>query len=346
MLQRTNKLLIGKDIARDAQATAATTFAELIVSTALQAGEVIVLDKNKVPLAAGSTISDSDVIFVCQGTSAYTYTTPAGTVVNAIKVKISDPIEGAKVKKYVGTAFEVKSEQTIAFTPSGTPTAGLEYVVRIEYKDMPEHPGQFTQTYRFIATSSASWANVITGLTAKINSHKGRRVNATDGTTVLTLTGKEISEGATSLTDIDKFSMVEFSAQFNYVNTLGGWTSVAMTTNVTVPANYGNGNWEQVRDIEKEQMGYNGVMNLIHFPVIIPEFSTVVDAYYDIITIEHDKSYLSPDNQYVKQAPLTTQIAFATNSNGIPTNGQSVNVVGILNTWMASCSGAFAAISI
>jgi hypothetical protein len=36
MLQRTNKLLIGKDIARDAQATAATTFAELIVSTALR----------------------------------------------------------------------------------------------------------------------------------------------------------------------------------------------------------------------------------------------------------------------------------------------------------------------
>jgi hypothetical protein len=78
------------------------------------------------------------------------------------------------------------------------------------------------------------------------------------------------------------------------------------------------------------------VTNEIHFPVKAPVQDTVVDAYYDLIVIEHDKSYLSPDNQYVKQAPLTTVIALATASTGINANDQALNILDRLNPWMES----------
>jgi hypothetical protein len=345
MLQRTNKLLIGKDIARDAQATAATTFAALILSSALQAGEVIVLDKNKIPLAAGSTVSDSDVIFICQGTgTTYTYTQPGGSSITAIKVLISDPIEAGKVKSYKGVQYAAKSEQVMTFTPTGTVTTATEYVLRIVYKDMPEHPGQFTQTYRYTTTSNTV-KNLLDGLTPVINGHKGARVIASDNDAVLTLTGKEVPEGTTSLSDIDEFKMVEFDAFLNYVDSNGRLATLASTI-ANTPAEYGSGNWEQVRDLEKAQLGYIGVQNKIHFPVITPDFNTVKDAYYDLIVIEHDRSYLSPDNQYIKQAPLTTIVALATASTGINAAGQSAEIVGILNTWMASTPGAFAPISL
>ena len=61
-----------------------------------------------------------------------------------------------------------------------------------------------------------------------------------------------------------------------------------------------------------------------------------------MIIIEHEAPYLSPDNQYVKHAPLTTQIAFVVPSSGTQQN----SVVAVLNPWFASCPGSFAPISL
>jgi len=350
MLNKVNKLLIGKDIARTSGVTTATTFHGLIVSTVLADGEVVVLDKNKLPLTAGSTYADSDVIFICQGTSVtYTYTNPAGSVITCRKIVISDAIDGAKVRKYSASPYVAKSEQTIVFTPTATITAGAEYVLRVIYKDMPEHPGQFTQTYRVIANATATVAALITQLVAKVNAHTGRRVQATDGTTTLTLTGLEIPTCCTSLSDIDDFSMVEFSAVLNKVNsTTGAWETVTCSSVTTTAAQYGSGNWEQIRDLERDLLGNRGVLDKIHFPYSLagPVKDTVLDGYYDLIHIEHDVEYLSPDNQYRKSAPKQTDIALATASTGTNAQNQAANIVNILNTWMASTPGSFAAISI
>jgi hypothetical protein len=346
MLKRPNKLLIGKDINRTAAVTAATEFATVVANIA--DGEVVVLDQNKNPLAAGSTIADSEVIFICQGTGLlFDYTGETGVAVTgARKVIFSDPIEGKLVKSYKGLSYAVKVEQVTSFVLTGlTVVPGVSYVMRIVYSDINEHPGQFTQTYRFIATD-ALVDTLGAGIAAAINRHKDRRVTAAyvAGTDTLTLTGRAIPEATTSLTNIDEFSMVQFDAFFNYVNASGNWTNFVDGT--TVEAEYGVGNWQQIRDLEKDAWGYRGIGNITKFPVIVPAFDTLTTGFYDMIVIEHDKSYLSPDNSYVKETALTTVIALGTATNGVNAGTQKADIVAVLNPWMASLPLSFANVTI
>lgn len=353
MLTRVNKILIGKDIDRDAQVVAGATLATITLSTGLAAGEVVVLDKYKKVLAAGATYADSDTIYICQGTGkTFNYTNEAGTsVTGAREVIFSDPIQGKRVRSFKANTFTVKAEQTSAVTLTGmTPVVGTEYIVRVIYKDMEEHPGQFTQTYRHVATatSAASVAALIDALVAKINAHTGRRVDATDDTTGITLTGKEIPSCCTALTDLEEFRMVQFEARFLYVDSDGNWQimpSTSTTVTNTGPT-YGSGNWEQVRDMEKATQPYTGISNFTQFPVITPTMSTVVDSYYDLIVIEHDREYLSPGINAYQTTPITTVIALATAVTGTNAYGQASQILSQLNPWMASTPGAFNAISV
>jgi len=250
------------------------------------------------------------------------------------------------VVSYVGRAYAAKAEITAAVTLTGmTAVAGTEYIVRIVYKDIKEHPGQFTQTYRLIPTAAevADVAHFVDALVAKINAHTGRRVQATDDATGLTLTGREIPAGATALTDIDKFSMVDFDVYFLYVNSTGNWVTMASTsTTVTyTAATYGSGNWEQVRDLEKAAKAYLGNTNKTHFPILEKAWETVVDETYDTIVIEHNNPYLAPNNQGYETARAATEIMIPYTA----TANQMASVLTQLNPWMASCPGAFANVS-
>lgn len=344
MIHRTSKILIGKDISRDAQVVAGAGMKTIVASTGMAAGELVVLDKYKKVLAAGATIADSDTIYICEGTSeTFDYTNEAGTATTTNrKLIFSDPIQGKHVRSYVGEAYTAKAEQTAAVTLTGmTPVANTEYIVRVVYKDIKEHPGQFTQTYRHVATaaSATSVATLVDALVAKINAHSGRRVEATDDTTGITLTGKEISSCCTALTDIDKFSMVEFDVFFLYVDSNGNWQTMASTsTTVTYTGpTYGSGNWEQIRDIEKDCMSNVGPTNRTHFPVLTPTMRTVVDSTYHMIVIEHDVEYRAPNNQGYETRPVTTIIA-----NVVPSSGtQLTSLLAQLNPWMASTPKAF-----
>lgn len=355
MFKRVDKLLIGKDIDRDAQVVDGAILKTIIASTGMAEGEVVVLDKNKNVLAAGATVADTDTIFICQGTGdTFDYTDEQGNAVSTNrKVLFSDPIEGAKVRSFQARSYTAKVEQTAAVTLTGlVPVAGTEYIIRIVYKDIKEHPGQFTQTYRIIATAADAAAVDTFGasLAAKVNAHSGRRVTAsyTSGTDVLLLTGRVIPECTSALSDIDEFTMVEFEVAFNYVDSDGNWqtiTSTSTTVTITGPTK-GSGNWEQVRDLEKAQLGHLGLTNKTLFPILAPDINTVKGGFYDFIVIESDKSYVAPNNQGVEQTPLTTVIVLATASDGVNANGQAANILARLNPWMASTPGAFANISI
>lgn len=345
MLTRVNKLLIGKDINRDAQVVDGATLATITLSTGLADGEVVVLDKYKKVLAAGATSADSDTIYIAQATSkTFNYTNELGTAVTAAReVIISDPIKASKVRSYKARTYTAKAEQTAAVDLTGlTPVAGTEYLIRVIYKDMEEYPSQFTQTYRHIATAADAAAIDTFGasLIAKVNAHAGRRVQASyvDGTDILTLTALEIPDCCTALTDINEFRMVEFEARFLYVDADGLWQtmpSTSTTVSYTGPT-YGSGNWEQVRDLEKAQFPYVGVSNFTQFPVITPTMSTVVDSCYDLIVIEHDREYLSPGINTYQYTSLTTILALATASNGVNAGTQAALIVGQLNPWFAS----------
>jgi len=354
MLKRTDKLLIGKDISRDAQVVAEATLATISASTGMAEGELVVLDKFKLVLTAGDTIADTDTIFICQGSGeTFDYTNEAGTLTATNrKLLFSDAIEGAKVRKFLARSYTAKAEEVSTLTVTGlTAVAGTEYLIRVIYKDIKERPAPFTQTYRVIASAAdAASLDVFTdSIAAKINAHSGRRVNATESATTVVLTGRPIPECTSGVTDIDKFVMVEFDAYALEVNSDGVQIALdsGITTNawVTTGPTYGSGTWEKIRDLEKAQLGHIGLSNKTQFPVIAPDMDVVKDETYDLIIIEHDKTYLAPNNQGVEVTSLSTVVAIPDNAAG-PASNQAGDILAQLNPWMASCPGAFANITV
>jgi hypothetical protein len=352
MLNRVNKILIGKDIARDAQAVAGANIKTLVAE--LADGEVLVLDKNKCVLAAGATIADTDTIYICQATSkTFDYTPESGSAVTGARELIfSDPIQGKHVRSYKGQSYAAATECSVAYvlTALHPVTLGREYFIRLIYTDMEEYPSQFTQTYRYTATAADVLAIDTFGahLAAKINAHTGRRVQATytDSGDILKIEGKAVPESTNSTADIDEYKQVTFKAYFNYVDSNGKWQSAGVTSTTEVVADPGQGTWPVVRDIEKWQFPYKGVSNFTAWPIITPAFSTIAGSYYDLIVIEHEKEYMSPGINTYQTTTLTTIIALATASTGINAGAQKAAVLAQLNPWMASVPGHFAAVSI
>lgn len=366
MVNRVTEILIGKDIDRDAQVTASTSMTTLQDTGALQNGELVALDKNMLVLVPGATVSDTDTIYIAQGTgTTFNVTNEAGTLDSAnYRIILSHPIQAGTIKSYKGESYVAKVEQAILWDVDDasftvTPDVDQEYVLRIVYSDITEYPTRFTQTYR-AKPSAATEAALIWALGRKVQQHAGSRVTCniyqTDGATAATgvananqlkLTAKPIPSCTTGLNDIDEFSMVRFTAQINSVGTSTDPTLLTETVEVaysdgTETANVqGTGNWERIRDLEKYCMGYEGVSNFTHFPVVKPDFRTSTSSTYHQIVIEHNPKHLSPYPSDSASDPVTTVIACV-----VPSSGTQLNsLLAQLNPWFASCPGAFANIS-
>ena len=210
------------------------------------------------------------------------------------------------------------------------------------------HPGQNLETYRYIAKTGDDSDAVLQGLADRINKFRTNNikrkqqalVSAVVSTGSLVLTAKRVISCTTSVDDIDELVMNSFGARLNYVDSDYNWTEVTLASDIAYTAAYrGYGSWETVRDMEKHAQAYEGVSNRVWFPVIKPQMRTVKGAEYDLINIEHDRVYRSPDNQYNKETSLATVIAL---ENGA---AQGTGILTTLNTWMASLPKAFDAVT-
>lgn len=329
MIDRVNKLMIGKAISRTASAVLTGASQNVAV------GEVFVVDKNKNILAAGSTVTDTDTIYIAEVTSdTLSYVTPAGTSVTGVyKVIYSDPINATGVTSYNGRAYSAIQEQVVTIVGSTfAPVVGTEYVLRVVYTDTYERPGQVTDSFRVVATSTSA-ATLWSAFVAQINKKTNRRVQATTPSSNLVLTGRAMPFDTTdTLTAIDEYYQVNFKAVL-YSNNFGDST----VTYTTAPFP-GNGTWQRVRDAEKKALSYRGIMNRTVFPVQMPDMRTVKSTNYNLVVVEHDGSYTDTD-KYNKVVKLTTSIALPT------TAGQTGDILSVLNPWMTSTGKAFDIVS-
>ena len=60
--------------------------------------------------------------------------------------------------------------------------------------------------------------------------------------------------------------------------------------------------------MEVRMLGYKGHVFTDAYPAIEPKRNVEEGSTYDYFTIENDNLYLSPDNQYIKTTPLTTEV--------------------------------------
>ncbi len=336
MINKPYNLFIGKDIDRTTELATGASFE--VVSANIAEGEITILDENLQVLAVDATSADSKVIYIVEGTSqVLNYYDEAGTSITGRRVLLSNPIKHSLLRKSVLSAHVAKAEAT-ATIPAITDAIveGTEYVLRLVYKDIEEHPGQFTQTYRYIAKTGDTSLDVFNGLRARIASHKGTRVIAS-GTTTLILTAKPIPESTTSLNNIDEFKMVSFDVFFNYVDANGFWQELGLDSDIVeTEAVYGLGNWEQVRDMEKVEMGYRGITNRTYFPIIMPDFRTLTSASYNQFVIEYDADYRSPDNSYEKftSKRVIVSLPVTANDGAVPATNQNIIVANTLASWL------------
>lgn len=300
MFTRVDSVLIGKKCP-----TAYTTV------DALAKGDVALFDENRALIKDAASAVKASTIYVGVAGDNMTISLPNGTSATKRMVEYSNAIQKASKPSYVYGDYTAPAQEKIEIDlTSATIVIGHRYVLRIVYKDMYEAPGQFTHTYEAIATTETA-DDLGNALLKKINAHANRRVNATFASHKLTLTAmeKDDNEGVNSL---NEYSVVSMEASL-YVTIPGALLSnvpesVPGVTITKTAGNPGKGYWKQVRDMEVRMLGYKGHVFTGAYPIVEPKRNVAEGSTYDYFTIENDNLYLSPDNQYIKTTPLTTEV--------------------------------------
>lgn len=303
MITRTDTVLIGK--------TCPASYTTTTVDS-LPQGAVALFDENKSLIKDEASAVKASTVYIGVVGDNMTIALPNGTIAtNKRSIEYSNAIQKASKPSYVIGNYVAPVQEKIEINlDSATVVIGHRYVLRIVYKDMYEAPGQFTHTYEAIATTETA-DNLGNALLKKINKHANRRVNATFANHKLTLTAlpKDDNEGVYSL---NEYSVVSMEASL-YVTIPGALLSnvpeaVPGAIITKIAGEPGKGYWKQVRDMEVRMLGYKGHVFTDAYPIIEPKRNVTEGASYDCITIENDNLYLSPDNQYIKTTPLTTEL--------------------------------------
>lgn len=300
MITRVDAVLIGKNCP-----------ASYTNIDSLAAGDVALFDENKVLIKTAAEAVKASAVYIGVCGKKVNITLPNGNAASKNVFEYSNPIQKASKPSYVIGEYEapVQEKVEIDFTNASI-VIGHRYVLRIVYKDVYEAPGQFTHTYEAIATSETA-DDLGNALLKKINAHANRRITASFSAHKLTLTAmeKDDNEGVNSL---NEYSIVSMSASL-YVTIPGALLSnvpesVPGVTIKETEGKPGKGYWKQVRDAEVRMMGYKGIVMTGAYPIVEQDRKVSEGATYDYVTIENDNLYLSPDNQYIKTTPLTTEL--------------------------------------
>lgn len=280
----------------------------------------------------GAAASNGNIIVLNAETGAginYSSSWPSG--VNAIQIglktasgiKKSAVIRKGSVRNITADgecAYSAKTESSVSFDWTGvTPVTGYRYVIRLIYKDLYEHPGQFTHTYEYIVKAGDTIDTIGNALAAKINAHKGARCTATytEATDVLLCTAKTMTANMTSMMGkegITPYSQVQMTGVAYYTVPNSAFSSHSAIPGITIAvtaSDPGKGNPYIVRDREQDALAYKGITYRTTWPIVKPELNVNLSSTYDTLVIESVSKYQSPDNQYVKETELATEVYVA-----------------------------------
>lgn len=320
------KILIGKSVARTAVPTVAN----------LADGEIAIVKSDMTILTAGETISDSEYVYIAQGTAV------------GVAPRFSAKIQGAEVSKWNGTAYAAATQQQaqVGAVNAGAGSINLvnstEYVLSIifTYDKVIGSERQLVRRFHYTSDATATQAEITAAFKALIDADDvAKDLVSTTITTgaVATDSGLRIDAVAQTYAIIDGYEQVTFKCAFD-----GGFIEGGTTTfneNLTAPI-YGSGTYEHVSDLERAALGYDGVNNLMKFPVPSYPVYAVAAATYVVYSIVHSDRHATANLNKDGYSPEMTLVAIPTGA------GQKASFQGEINPWMNSTPGNFLAVAV
>jgi hypothetical protein len=352
-LERPYKILIQKNATIEHDATSPAN---------LEEGEIMVIGADGNALAGA--LSTSEYIQIVQGT--------------ADGPKFSDKIFGANVKAFKGSSYAAAVEQETFIGSNGVTgdieggdsgvAVGEEFSLHVVIKGFDKDLYSKRQLRKsFSHTASAGTEEELRdGLFAAIVGDDAFQDNVTAKAgalieiekttaggnfgikfTALAQTASSLDEGEQVVFEVvlDKgFTSATRLDELGYVYLNGAAPTATGATSV-VPVK-GTGTYQAVKDLEEFAQGFQGITNKVGFPVAdYPKYAEAA-ANYDVVVIEHDHVHASGNLEQSVAAPAMTIIALLEASTDAATAKGGAVVSGLLNTYMASCPGAFANISL
>ena len=330
------KILIGKNIARTPALTVAT----------LANGEVAVVKDDMTIMNGADTIANSDYCYIVQGTGA--------------APRFSAKIQGLQVTKWTGTSYAAAVQQVSVVGAIGGGAGSINLVNSVQYEmaliftydKVIGSERQLVRRFYYTSDATATQAEIGTAMAAAINADPvaSKLVNAVAavGAVVtdhgITITALPISScAAGTYSTIDGYEQVTFKIALGGGFIDGGTTTLAVASGLggsTIPV-YGSGTYEHVSDLERAALGYDGVTNLMRFPIPSYPLYAVCGDTYDVYSIQHSDRHATANLNKDGLSPEMTIIAM---ENGGA--GQQLAFEGELNPWMASCPGNFANVAL
>ena len=321
--QENYKILIGKNVARTAALTVAT----------LADGEIAVVKNDMTIMAAGDTIANSDYCYVAQGVFE-----------NGVRVapRFSAKIQGLQATQWNGRSYVAAIQQvtTVGAVAGGAGSINLvnsrEYVLSIifTYDKVIGSERQLVRRFRYTSDSTATQSEIATALVALINADPVASSLLLAAVTI----GIPVTNGGITLTAlaqtykiIDGYEQVTFTATVGEGFSDGGVTTLAETT---IP-NYGSGTFAHVSDMERAALGYDGVTNLMRFPIPSYPVYSVSTNTYDMYSVMHSDRHATANLNQDGLSPEMTLVAMPV---GV---GQQLSFENEINPWMASLPGNF-----
>lgn len=245
---------------------------------ALTAGKWIVLKKDGTAFAAADTIAAGDTFTVAVGS-------PSGAIV------YSDPFAIKDITSYEKQVFRAKVEQVVTVV-ADTPVVGAEYSLLINDKSDKEilPCRQNIRRYTVLATTGETAATIAAKFIAKINADPASIVTASGTGANIVLTADAVANTANLVGEYyDQYFFEVAVSQADLYGYFTPWGTVTYTT----AADFGSGNFYQVRKLEQRGIGYTGVTNRMLFPVETGDFTSVAGTNYDVYVIEQTNRHES-----------------------------------------------------
>ena len=177
MLQYVNSVLVGK-----AQSVVNSYDGSVEITTP---GSIVMVDEFGAPIeteAAAAATKKIRLGLVSDKTLAVTSPVD-GSVSDINLVQYTNYITPDAIVSLKVSSYSAPVEDKIVISGGSiTVTPGYRYVLRLIYRDLYEHPGQFTHTYEYIANSSDNAESLLKAFATNINKDTRRRCVATVGT--------------------------------------------------------------------------------------------------------------------------------------------------------------------